>query len=320
MEALTSMRDYVGGVALAAITVVLIAAVWAGLVWPLVAIVFGVGIAGLASGRRTANQHRESLRDQTLLLERQHRALELAGIGSWHWDLTTARVVYDSRCSTMLGYADGEIESALSAWGKLVHPDDLGAARRAMDDLLEGRAARYEARVRLRDADGAWRVVLDRGRVTAFGPDGRPTRAQGIHIDVTPAALAPVATSATAGRWVIVDDDDAVRAVLEIAVRRQGLETASFADPQQAWAAISSGGAPLGIITDYDMPTMNGVQLAERVRLGGMNCPVLMVSGSESPALGECRAIDGLLEKPFTAAALAGWLAAHAAGAVSRSS
>ena len=240
-------------------------------------------------------------------LGRLQQAVELAGVGTWHWDVRHRRVEYDSTCSTMLGYAIGEIDSSVAAWGKLVHPDDLSAARAAVDALLDGKIANYESRVRLRAADGTWRTILDRGRATAWDAQGRPTHAVGVHLE---ASDAQPALPSTRRRWVIVDDDDSVRMVIEAAAQRAGLATASFADPRRAWAAIAEG-APVGIITDFDMPGMTGIQLAERVRAAGLGCPVLLVSGSESISLSECRTVDGLLSKPFTVASLQAWLGRH---------
>jgi CheY-like chemotaxis protein len=216
----------------------------------------------------------------------------------------------------MLGYSDGDLSSSLSAWGKLVHPDDLVVARGAIDALIDGSSEQYEARVRLRAADGSWRTILDRGRVTARDERGRATRAVGIHLDITTTKVAapPVVTR---GRWVIIDDDDSVRAVIEAAARRLGLDVVAFSDPQRAWEAIGAG-PPIGIITDYEMPGMNGLQLAERVRAAGMGCPLLLVTGAAvSPSPSECRAIDGLLDKPFSIAKLEAWLSRHGARASS---
>lgn len=110
-------------------------------------------------------------------LGRLQQAVELAGVGTWDWDVRLRRVEYDPTCSTMLGYAVGEIDSSLAAWGQLVHPDDLAAARAAVDALLDGKVANYESRVRLRAADGTWRTILDRGRATAWDAGGgRPMR------------------------------------------------------------------------------------------------------------------------------------------------
>lgn len=280
---------------------------WIALVPP--AIVLGWTLRGRgAAVADAAPEHVESTSADTDALGRLQQAVELAGVGTWHWDVRHRRVEYDPTCSTMLGYAAGEIDSSLAAWGKLVHPDDLAAARAAVDALLDGKVTSYESRVRLRAADGTWRTILDRGRATAWDAEGRPTHAVGVHMD---ASDAQAAAPSTRGRWVIVDDDDSVRMVIEAAARRAGLATASFADPRRAWAAIAEG-APIGIITDFDMPGMNGIQLAERVRAAGLGCPVLLVSGSDSLSLSECRTVDGLLSKPFTVASLQAWLGRHA--------
>lgn len=308
-------RSVVGALLLACVA--WIAALAAGMPW-FVTIVppVVVTLAALAIGRTVVvgalAQRDGRLREQAEALDRLASAVELARLGTWQWDLRRNRVDYDRTCATMLGYGDAEIESTLAAWGKLVHPDDLAAARRSIDALVDGKSERYEARVRLRAADGTWRTILDRGTVTARDVDGRPTRALGVHIDVTQAPVAAPVAATTRGRWVIVDDDESVRVVMETAARRLGLDAISFGDPQRAWEAIAAG-PPIGIITDFEMPGMNGVQLAERVRAAGMGCPLLLVSGASSPLLNECRAIDGLLSKPFTIASLEKWLDRHVA-------
>ncbi len=300
-------------VAAAAAAVVGVVAVAAGLPWAIapapVLVVIAVWLStrrGLEANRAIAERD-ERLGEQSLVLERARMGLELAEVGTWQWDFVRGRIDFDGACTRMLGYAEGEIESSLGAWGKLLHLDDVGFARTAVDGLVDGKTDHYEIRVRMRAVDGTWRTILDRGRVTSRDADDRPRRAVGVHVDITTVVREP----STRGRWVIVDDDAGVRAVIETAARRLGLETVSFADPRRAWAAIGSG-PPLGIVTDFEMPGMNGIQLAERVRAAGMSCPVLMVSGSESPVLSQCRTIDGLLSKPFTLASLQGWLEGHA--------
>lgn len=310
-----SSRGAIGAIALACAASAI--AFGAGMPW-FVALLPAAAALGTAVALRqghaaSAAADREAIaHDQAELVARLGAAAELARIGTWHWDLRRGRVHYDRMCAKMLGYSDAEIDSTLAAWGKLVHPDDLGAARAAIDALVDGKADHYEARVRLRAANGTWRTILDRGRVISRDREGRASQAVGVHIDVTAAGVATPPTPSARGRWVIVDDDDSVREVTESAARRLGLDTVSFADPQRAWEAIGAG-PPLGIITDFEMPGMTGVQLAERVRAAGLGCPLLLVSGSASPALSECRAIDGLLDKPFSIAKLEAWLDRHAA-------
>jgi PAS domain-containing protein len=108
-------------------------------------------------------------------------ALALGGDGTWVYDLRANTVTFDDRCAQMLGYDRGHVADRLSAWGKLVHPEDLASARAALDAFITGESDKYEARVRLRDVRGCWRQVLDRGTVVARDAKGKPTRLVGIH-------------------------------------------------------------------------------------------------------------------------------------------
>ncbi len=119
-----------------------------------------------------------------------HRiALAIGRDGVWDYDLRSGSVHYDDRCAQMLGYERGHVADRLSAWGKLVHPDDLAGARSALDDYLDGSADAYEVRVRLRDVRGCWRWIIDRGRVVQRAPDGKPLRVIGIHREVVGAPV-----------------------------------------------------------------------------------------------------------------------------------
>lgn len=265
--------------------------------------VLGVGLWVVARHERT--------REDALVARELHTlrtAAELAGIGEWRWDLRTQRITYGRGCAQMLGYAEGDIQSTLSAWGKLAHPDDLARMRAAVDDLVEGRVAEYEQRVRLRAKDGSWRTIVDRGRIVARDRKGRPTLAIGVHVDAGEAIEG--ARHTLASTCVVVDDDATVRNVIEAAARRAGLQVAGFADAQSAWRAIVDGGAPLAIVTDLDMPGMTGMQLAEHVRAAGMHCPVLLVSGALPAELELGDAITGVLAKPFSLGEIAARLQA----------
>lgn len=271
-----------------------------------------LGLRVRAQGADRAASVSSQLGRQALELERLRHAIELAAVGTWQWDLKNARIDYSPGCATMLGYAEGEIDSTLSAWGKLVHPEDLAAVRARVDAMIDGQVDEYEARVRLRGADGSWRTMIDRGRITARDASGKPLRAVGVHVDASPRAPVKAAAVVTRGRWLVVDDDESVRTVIETAARRAGLAVVGFADGRAAWQAICESGAPAGIVTDLEMPGMSGVQLAERVRAAGHACPVLLVSGAPLDP-GQLRAIDGTLAKPFTLSQLQAWLAQHAA-------
>ena len=76
----------------------------------------------------------ERRRAETALRESEERlTLAFAGAqeGVWDWNLETGAVVYSARWKEMLGYADDEIEPHVSAWERLLHPDDRAARRRS---------------------------------------------------------------------------------------------------------------------------------------------------------------------------------------------
>lgn len=280
-----------------------VAAIVAGLTWsvaltvPLVAGVCWLALDRTLAARASADIARRERLEHALDLQRTREALVGAGVGTWIWDLTMRNVVYDAACSTMLGYGDAEIDSTLGSWGKLLHPDDAATARRGIDELCRGATGRYEARVRLRAADGSWRTILDRGTVVARDAGGRATRLAGVHIDVTEPGTT-ISAVADAERWVVVDDDPSVRMVIERVLSRSGIAVSTFADPHAALAAILAS-PPVGIVTDFDMPGMSGLELAKRVRDAGHDCAVVLVTGSDAAAIGDCSVADRVLSKPF---------------------
>jgi PAS domain S-box-containing protein len=84
----------------------------------------------------------------------------------------------------MLGYADYEIEPHVSAWERLVHPDDRVRADRAHESVTLGQPT-YEAEFRLCHKDGHYVHVLSRGFPVRREPGGPVVRIVGTHFDLT---------------------------------------------------------------------------------------------------------------------------------------
>jgi PAS domain S-box-containing protein len=116
--------------------------------------------------------------------ERLRLAFAGAQEGIWDWDLETGSVVYSSRWKQMLGYSDEEIEPHISAWERLVHPEDRTAADRAHDSAFKGQQT-YESEFRLRHKDGHYVHVLSRGFPVRRDPSGPVIRIVGTHFDLT---------------------------------------------------------------------------------------------------------------------------------------
>lgn len=126
-------------------------------------------------------------RTELALRESEERlSLAFAGAqeGIWDWNLETDTVVYSSRWKEMLGYGDEEIEPHISAWERLVHPDDRAAADQAHESVVRGQPT-YEAEFRLQHKDGHYIHVLSRGFPVRREPDGRVVRVVGTHVDLT---------------------------------------------------------------------------------------------------------------------------------------
>jgi PAS domain S-box-containing protein len=129
----------------------------------------------------------ERKRTESALRESEERlTLAFAGAqeGVWDWNLETNAVVYSSRWKQMLGYSDDEIEPHVSAWERLVHPDDRAAADHAHEGVARGQVT-YEAEFRLRHKEGHYVHVLSRGFPVRREPGGPVVRIVGTHFDLT---------------------------------------------------------------------------------------------------------------------------------------
>jgi two-component system response regulator FixJ len=96
----------------------------------------------------------------------------------------------------------------------------------------------------------------------------------------------------------IVDDDGAVGDSLRFLLETVGHTAQAFA------SAAHFLGADLGqidcLILDYHMPQMTGLELAAKIRADGSRVPILLITGSPSPAI-VARAVQlgiRVLEKP----------------------
>jgi PAS domain S-box-containing protein len=111
-------------------------------------------------------------------------ALEGADLGFWEWNLSDGTLHYNRRWAEMLGYSLDEAERRFDDWSGIVHPDDLAGFLRKVERLKAGRDERLEAEVRLRQKDGGWRWVLNKGKVFERSADGLAVRVVGTHLDV----------------------------------------------------------------------------------------------------------------------------------------
>ena len=106
-------------------------------------------------------------------------------------------------------------------------------------------------------------------------------------------------------RIMVVDDNEAIRAVLGTSLK--------LLLPDCQIRAVGNGDAALTelrqqpfdlVLTDYNMPRMNGVELARAARKISPRTRVVLMSGgyvdTENPSRTDALKLDGFLDKPFT--------------------
>lgn len=107
---------------------------------------------------------------------------------------------------------------------------------------------------------------------------------------------------------MVVDDESLIRQYMSHILRREGYNVLTANHACEALALLRSQQfSPDLLVTDFNMPDMNGIQLARAVREAYPYLPVLLVSGAfSSSASRYINKNDGVyqLNKPFVASAL----------------
>lgn len=99
---------------------------------------------------------------------------------------------------------------------------------------------------------------------------------------------------------LVADDDDVIRELLSIFLTYFGYEVDCVNDGEEAMILIEKSNYSL-LITDYEMPRINGIELAKKVRNLMPSMPIIGISGSHT-----CRkefliaGANVFLNKPFT--------------------
>jgi CheY-like chemotaxis protein len=94
---------------------------------------------------------------------------------------------------------------------------------------------------------------------------------------------------------LVVDDEPAVRKYIAAILRKEHLETVEAADGAEGMQIVRTMGAELGlIVSDIQMPNLDGVSFAYAVKAAHPDIPILLISGREDSSPG-----FAFLRKPF---------------------
>ena len=100
---------------------------------------------------------------------------------------------------------------------------------------------------------------------------------------------------------IVIDDESGVREMLGDALRMQGYDVATAADGHAGLRDIHEGNFDL-IISDVNMPKVNGFELLERLRATGDETPVILLTARgdrADVAVGFRAGADDYVTKPF---------------------
>lgn len=86
---------------------------------------------------------------------------------------------------------------------------------------------------------------------------------------------------------LVVDDAALMRRRLESSLNTYGFATFTCSDGQEAWQWLQANGTPDMMITDVEMPNMDGFTLIDRCRQSHMQMPILVVSSRLSEEWGK---------------------------------
>ena len=117
--------------------------------------------------------------------ERWQFALEESQSGVWDWHVDRDEIFFSPRWSQMLGYESQTKGMSVQEWSGRVHPDDFAKATVEMQRHLRQETNIYVSEIRVKTKDGAYRWILDRGKVMTWSPEGRPLRVLGTHTDIS---------------------------------------------------------------------------------------------------------------------------------------
>jgi CheY-like chemotaxis protein len=139
----------------------------------------------------------------------------------------------------------------------------------------------------------AWKPVPEEEDPMITGIEPHPA-------DAPSHALFPLPQTARA-RVLVVEDDDEMRSLVEEILREEGYRTIGVPDTLSALMRLFADGADI-VVTDWKMPTMDGLELLSSIRRCLPDLPVVFVTAYADPGL-RLRAMaagaSSFLPKPF---------------------
>src|SRR5512143_1824403 len=106
-----------------------------------------------------------------------------------------------------------------------------------------------------------------------------------------------------AGKALVVDDDGELRSIVGKMLTVLGYEVSSAENGEKALRILLRSKFDI-VLSDYEMPGMDGVALARRIKKSSPGTPVVLMTGAakETVLSRMGTAVDRVILKPFTLA------------------
>lgn len=132
----------------------------------------------------------EMLTKELLKEKEQETRLDYAwtgNLGHWYWNIKTNEVTFNPLKVTTLGYDKKDIPEHVTYqfFTDKLHTKDFQKTMDAMRDHLYGKADVYEVEYRIKAKGGTFKWFYDRGKITQYDENGKPSFLAGIVFDIT---------------------------------------------------------------------------------------------------------------------------------------
>ena len=117
--------------------------------------------------------------------QRLKLAMSVASDGIWDWDLQKNEVTFDERHYTMCGYKPFEYAQNFDEWKKRLHPDDIDAVVKSIDDFISGDTKEYQMEFRFLHKDGHHIWIHGKGEIVEYDEESKPKRFVGTFSDIS---------------------------------------------------------------------------------------------------------------------------------------
>ncbi len=108
---------------------------------------------------------------------------------------------------------------------------------------------------------------------------------------------------------LVVDDSNTVRSEVSDFLKANGLSVATAVDGRDGLARLKADPAIKLVVSDVNMPNMDGLTMAEKIRseLGNTGVNIVMLTTENTPSMkerGKAAGIKGWIVKPFNGPAV----------------